>query len=83
MTVFSLKRTDACIGSETPIYAILIWNIIQALYAMYINATATQLLKLDENRNAAPSPLAAPAPGLNPSTRVRASLVSSSIPTVW
>lgn len=62
--------------SETPIYAILIFNIVQALYAMYTNATTTQLLKLDEKQTAATPPLAAPAPGPNASTRVRASLVS-------
>ncbi|KAJ9123103.1 hypothetical protein QFC22_001293 [Naganishia vaughanmartiniae] len=59
---------------ETPIYAILVFNILQALYALYTNATATQLLKLDTNHSTGTAPVAAPAPGPNPNTRVRASL---------
>ncbi|KAJ9107480.1 hypothetical protein QFC21_000933 [Naganishia friedmannii] len=57
---------------ETPIYAILVFNILQALYALYTNATATQLLKLDTNHSSGTAPVAAPAPGPNPSTRTRA-----------
>lgn len=68
--------------SETPVYAILAFNILQALYALYTNATATQLLKLDTNHSTATAPTAAPAPGPNPSTRVRASLVSEFVRNV-
>lgn len=74
--VYPAGRLTSTPLSEIPIYAILIFNILQALYAMYSNATTTQLLKLDDKQTAAAAPLAAPAPGPNASTRVRTSLVS-------